>query len=146
LANMYAFFLDRVEQVDKVVGPALLQGKAVVSDRWHYSTTAYQFYGKEIMERYGLTQEVADWLNSSAELGCKPDITYYFPEKITKPIGQRISDSGKFDLFETPEEAFLRRVNEGYESLAARPDLNFKRVKLYPTPEETLKGLLEIDF
>lgn len=146
LSNMYAFFLDKVEQVQKVVVPALKEGKTVVSDRWWHSTTAYQFYGKQIIEKYHLTQEVADWLNYTSELGCEPDVVFYFPEKIQKPNGIRISDSGSSDLFETAEESFMRRVREAYEEMANKPRLRFKRVPLGSSAEETLQLLLNIDF
>jgi len=146
LSNMYAFFLDKVEQVQKVVVPALKEGKTVISDRWWHSTTAYQFYGKQIMEKYGLTQEVADWLNYTSELGSSPDVVFYFPEKIQKPQGVRVSDQGKADLFETADEAFFRRVREAYEILASNPKYRFRRVPLGATPQDTLEYLLDIDF
>lgn len=146
LSNMYAFFLDKVEQVQKVVVPALKVGKTVVSDRWWHSTTAYQFHGKQIMKEYGLNQDVADWLNYTSELGCQPDVVFYFPEKIQKPNGVRESDSGSSDIFETAEDSFFRRVREAYEDMASKPELKFKRVPLGSSAEETLDYLLEIDF
>jgi dTMP kinase len=129
LSNMYAFFLDKVEQVQRVVVPALKEGKTVISDRWWHSTTAYQFYGKQIMQKYGLTQEVADWLNYTSELGCKPNVVFYFPERIQKLSGIRESDSGKSDIFETAEESFFKRVREAYEIMANDPKLNFKALR-----------------
>lgn len=146
LSNMYAFFLDKVEQVTKVVKPALDEGKTVVSDRWHFSTTAYQFYGKQIIKKYNLTPEVADWLNYTSELGCTPDVVFYFAEKIKKPNGIRISDQGIADLFETAEDTFFKRVNESYEKMSGDPDLKFKIVPLGSSAKETLENLLIIDF
>jgi len=146
LSNMYAFFMDKVEQVQKVVVPALKEGKTVICDRWNFSTTAYQFFGKQIIENYNMPKEVADWLNYTSELGCKPNVVYYFSEKIQKQIGIRESDSGKSDLFETSGDSFFDRVYKAYEEMANDPKLNFKRVKLLPTPEETLEELLKIEF
>ena len=146
LSNMYAFFLDKVEQVTKVVKPALDEGKAVISDRWWHSTTAYQFFGKEIMKEYGLTPEVADWLNSTSELGVDVDVVFYFPEKIEKVNGIRVSDQGSADLFENAGDTFMDRVRIGYEVMASNPLLKFKRVPLGTSAEETLEYLLDIDF
>jgi len=146
LSNVYAFFLDKVEHVQKIVVPALKEGRTVISDRWWHSTTAYQFHGKQIMKEYGLSQDVADWLNYTSELGCHPDVVFYFPEKIQKPKGIRESDSGGSDLFETAEDGFFRRVRESYEDMASKPELKFKRVPLGNSAEETLDYLLEIDF
>ena len=144
LSNMYAFYLDRVEQMDKVIIPALNEGKTVVSDRWWYSTWAYQYFGKQIMEVYKMPQSVADWFSFSSELDHTPDIVYYFPEKIKKPMGERKSDSGKNDLFETAGSSFEDRVHEAYEQLAQQ--LSFKRVYPAATPEATLENLINIDF
>jgi len=146
LSNMYAFFLDKVEQVTKVVKPALDEGKTVVSDRWWHSTTAYQFFGKEIMEKYGLTPEVADWLNSTSELGINVDVVFYFSEKIKKINGIRVTDQGDADLFETAGNSFMDRVRLGYEIMASNPMLKFKKVPLGTSAEETLELLLDIDF
>src|SRR5208337_952622 len=99
LSNMYAFYLDRIEQMDKVIIPALKDGKTVVSDRWHFSTKAYQYMGKEIMKNYAMPQEVADWFSYSSEMGYSPDVVFYFSEKVIKTIGTRKSDSGENDLF-----------------------------------------------
>src|SRR5208337_2047886 len=128
LSNMYAFYLDRIEQMDKVIIPALKEGKAVVSDRFWFSTDAYQYHGKEIMKDYNMPKEVADWFSRNSEMGHSPDVVYYFPEKIVKPLGERKSDTGKNDLFETAGSSFEARVHEAYERLAQ--EFNFKRV--YP--------------
>jgi len=52
LSNLFAFLLDRSENTSKVIIPALKEGKTVIADRWWYSTIAYQFYGKQLIEKY----------------------------------------------------------------------------------------------
>lgn len=146
LSNMYAFYLDRVEQMDKVIIPALSGGKTVVSDRWHFSTTAYQYIGKQIMDDYNMPIEVADWFSYSSEMGHSPDVVFYFSEKILKTIGLRKSDSSENDLFETAGNDFQSRVYRAYEEMANNPNLKFKRIKLMSTPEETLESLLNIEW
>ena len=144
LSNMYAFYIDRIEQMDKVIIPALAEGKTVVSDRWWYSTYAYQYFGKEIMKTYNMPQSVAEWFSVSSELGHHPDVVYYFPEKIVKPAETRKSDSGQNDIFETAGRSFEERVHNAYEGLAQ--NLDFKVVWPTPTPQETLERLIDIDF
>lgn len=146
LSNMYAFFLDKVEQVTKVVAPALAEGKAVISDRWWHSTTAYQFHGKDIMGEYGLTEDVAHWLNSTSELGVDVDVVFYFPEIIKHIKGTRISDQGTADLFETAGNSFMDRVRKAYDDMAKDPYYKFQIVPLASSAEDTLENLLTIDF
>ncbi len=144
LSNMYAFYLDRIEQMDKVIIPALNEGKTVVSDRWWYSTYAYQYFGKEIMKMYNMPLSVAEWFSISSELGHHPNVVYFFPEKIKKPVEMRKSDSGNNDLFETAGQSFEERVAIAYDRLAK--DLGFKIVHPASTPQETLDRLIDIEF
>ena len=48
LAELFLFAADRNEHVSKVISPALKAGSSVVSDRYYYSTVAFQGYGRGI--------------------------------------------------------------------------------------------------
>jgi dTMP kinase len=145
--NLFAFLLDRAEVVDKVVRPALLNNKTVISDRATYSTVAYQLYGKgiynEIAELHG--QQIADalllWFIDPYP-DVKPDLVYYFPEK----IGSRQDDD--FDLFDKATKDFNIRVQTAYEKMYNEnmPDSKTQWIKILPgkSAEETLENLLEL--
>ena len=112
LSQMYAFLLDRSEQCDKIIKPALEAGINVISDRWSYSTYAYQLYGKGLKKKYNLPDSICDHLGERAILGIDPDITFYFTEK----VGNREND--KHDAFDHETELFFGRVNKAYDRLA----------------------------
>lgn len=137
LSNLFAFLLDRTEQVDKIVRPALEAGKTVISDRWWHSTIAYQFHGKELLKDYLLNEEFAFWLNRTASLNYEPDYVFYFPETldIERPVDEN-------DQFEIAGSSFSERVKSSYNSMAGTID-SFVSIVPGSNPLETLKILLE---
>lgn len=138
LANFFAFQLDRVEQTSKVIAPALDAGKTVISDRWNYSTYAYQLYGQELLKKLSMPKDVAEWLLTTASICREPDITFYFPYKIA---GSSRKDDPN-DNFDSKADDFFSRVNSAYEDLAAR--YNWIRVSPGVSAQDTLEKLLEM--
>lgn len=135
LANLFAFLLDRTQQMYKVVVPELEAGKAVISDRWWHSTVAYQFYGKQLIEAFSLNEEFAFWLNRIASLEIEPDYVFYFPESLDIE-----RDINKNDQFETADDTFGDRVRKAYERMAEKTHMH----RVYPGTNalETLEKLL----
>lgn len=101
---------DRAQHVAETVGPALAQGRDVVSDRFTGSTLAYQGYAR------GLPVDELARLSSWAAGGLEPDLVILLdvPAEVAavrmKPEADRMEVAG-ID--------FHRRVAEGYRSLAA---------------------------
>jgi len=139
--NLFAFLLDRAECVDKIIRPALKEGKTVVCDRYTYSTIAYQLYGKNLIEDLTLTcgQEIAmallQWFKNPYT-DIIPDIVYYFPEK----VGNRINDIN--DKFDNATDDFNKRVQNAYHLMSIKH--NWKIVKPGSSVEETLTNLLGV--
>ena len=48
VTELFLFCADRREHVTRVILPALAAGKFVLSDRYFYSTTAFQGYGRQL--------------------------------------------------------------------------------------------------
>jgi dTMP kinase len=137
LTNFFIFFADKTEQVDKVIRPYLEKGYTVISDRWWYSTFAYQFYGKRIVYKYGLEYrpEIVEWINKVSVLNYEPDITYYFPFQLNV---ERKQD--KNDMFENTDRSFMKRVRDAYEYLARKH--KFVRVEPGNSVEETVEKII----
>ncbi len=105
-ALLYA--ASRAQHVSQVIAPAVEKGKVVICDRFVDSSIAYQGYGRE------LGQCVED-INRYAVAGYMPDMTFLM--KVNPGVGSdRIKDRAR-DRIEMENEAFYRRVYEGYERL-----------------------------
>lgn len=137
--NLFAFLLDRAENMDKIVKPSLEKGLTVLSDRWSYSTVAYQFYGKGLIN--SLEKElgnekseiVLDWLINSFSV--KPDYVFYFKDK----VGDRPKDLT--DNFENNGQVFENRVRSAYEMMSKK--YLWIEVSAGRTAAETYLNLLE---
>lgn len=140
LANFFAFQLDRVEQTDKIIVPALTSGDTVISDRWNYSTYAYQIYGKGLITEYNMPEDVLNWLMETAITSREPDYVFYFPEKLNVERHDNANDA-----FDHADDAFMSRVHSAYEVLCEKYD-NWIRVSPGNSVEATLDivlGLME---
>lgn len=140
LSNFFAFLLDRSESTSKVVIPALKEGKTVVADRWWYSTIAYQFYGKQLLDLYNLNIEFARWMNMLASHYIKPDIALYFQRDLD---AIRLDRNDENDIFETEKEAFKQRVRNAYEIMIMGDPL-FKVVDVDDKASVTLSRAMGI--
>ena len=102
------FAADRVEHVENEVKPALAEGKLVISDRYVYSSLAYQGAG-------GLSLE---WIKSINKYALKPDFAVFIdvsPETVLQRLNRRKS------VMETLETQ--RKVREIYLDFVAKGEL-----------------------
>jgi dTMP kinase len=113
-AELFLFAASRVQLVSELIRPALEQGKAVICDRFTYSTVVYQGCGR------GLDLTTVELVNNMATQDLKPDLIILLdisPEQgLTRKRSLR-------DRFELEDLAFHHRVREGYVKMAgAEPD------------------------
>ncbi|WP_297501858.1 dTMP kinase [Thermococcus sp.] len=107
-AEALLFAADRAEHVDKLIKPALQAGKVVISDRYFYSSLAYQW-------ARGLDLE---WLIDLNRFAVRPDLVILLDlparESIKRLRSRKIKS--EFDkIFE-----LQKRVRENYLKLAER--------------------------
>lgn len=129
---------SRAENVEKVVRPALAEGKVVVGERYIDSSLAYQGHA------LGRGVEPVRKVNAFATGGLIPDLTLLLdvtPEEGLARVGVR-SKGQAADRIEQRKLDYHRRVREYYLALAKEePD----RVRLIPTsgrgPEEIERDL-----
>ena len=108
----------RSELVDKVIRPALRQGKIVLLDRFYDSTTAYQGYGRE------LDINMVRSLHKIATGGIAPDLTMVFNVDLKTAFARRRKDP---DRLESQAAAFHERLRRGFLEIARRER---KRIKV----------------
>jgi len=110
LTQAFLFLAARQEHVAQVIRPALTRGAVVISDRYTDATVAYQGYGQ------GLDLQTIRDLNALATGGLLPDLTVLLD--LDPAAGMRRIAGRPLDAFERMDQAFHRRVREGYLEIA----------------------------
>ena len=128
-AELLLFLASRAHLYEKVLKPALEQGKIVVADRFYDSTVAYQGFARQIMP----AQEILE-LNKMILNSLTPDLTFYLeikPEIAFKRKGDDI-----LDRMESEPLEFHQKVYEGYRFMAEKEKNRFAVIDATQSIEE----------
>lgn len=118
-SEVFLYCASRAQLVEEVVRPALAEGKVVISDRFGYSTIAYQGYGR------GLDVPSISEVVRFATGGLEPDLCLLLDLPVTTGLERKqglvLSGSPEeWNRFEQEEMAFHQRVRDGYLEMARR--------------------------
>ena len=118
IAETLLFGAARADLIDRVVRPALEEGRTVISDRYIDSTVAYQGGAR------GLGIERIEELNEWVAGGLWPDVTFLLdiPSELARRRG------GEADRFEREGEELQRAVAVAYDRLAERHAHRYVRI------------------
>jgi dTMP kinase len=115
-SEVLILYTARLEHVEKLIKPALLEGKIVVSDRFSDSTIAYQGYGRQV--DMGFIRHVDDLVID----GFKPDLTFIFDLDVNigleRSLARLKDQQSKEDKFEKLDIGFHERMRQGYLDIA----------------------------
>ena len=129
----FLFLADRAQHIDKIINPAIAQGKIILCDRHTDSSVAYQGYGR------GLSIERINMLNSLAVNGRYPDMTLVFDidvETSMKRVGE------EKDRMESAGMDFFNRVRNGYLEIAKQEPNRVKVLDARKSIEEIHKDVI----
>jgi dTMP kinase len=132
LTEIFLFAADRAEHVEKIIAPALKERKAVISDRYYYSTIAFQGYGR------GLDRETIQSVNTVAIAGVTPDFVLLLdldPAEGLRRTSTRTGQEGT-DAFEKEKLSFHERLRKGFLEIAKSSKEAFLIVDASKSPEE----------
>jgi dTMP kinase len=120
-AEVLLFLASRAQHVERLIRPALAQGKWVLCDRFDDSTFAYQGYGR------GFPMEGLRAVNAFAVSGLRPDLTVLLdvaPQTSRERLATRQATTATApDRIEREAAAFHEKVRNGFLALAAEePD------------------------
>lgn len=132
ISELSLFAADRAEHVARVIQPALLAGKIVISDRFIDSTLAYQIGGG------GLPEDLVRYLNMVSSKGLAPDLTFLLMVPLEAGL-KRAREKSAADRFEREKLEFHKRVEAKYLEIAKE---NPQRVKVINTGG---RGIEEVD-
>lgn len=128
-------FAARREHIERVIEPALAQGRWVVSDRFTDATFAYQGGGR------GLPRTKLEQLEAWVQGSLQPDLTLLFDIEV-EAATKRLQGTGqvpdrfereKTDFFERVRAAYLQRARvfpQRFRIIDASESLDIIRVKL----------------
>jgi dTMP kinase len=125
-AEALLFAAARAEIVDKVIRPALSEGKVVVSDRFLDSSLAYQGGAR------GLGVEEVERINRFATGGLVPDLTFLLDLDPSAAAAR----AGESDRFEDEGAALQEAVLDTYARLMSDGPERWRRIDAARTPEE----------
>jgi dTMP kinase len=100
------FAVDRIDHVRSKIEPALESGKIVVSDRYVYSSLAYQ----------GAAGLDIQWIEQINKMALPPDLAIYIdvpPEVVVKRMRRKRSVMETLENQRKVREVYMRLVNEG---------------------------------
>lgn len=119
MAEVLLLYAARVMHINKVIRPALAEGKVVICDRFSDSTMAYQGYGR------GLDKEKIKEIERISVDGFKPDLTLILDIDVTEGLersNKRLSGQKGYekteDRFERMELEFHERLRQGFLQIA----------------------------
>jgi dTMP kinase len=132
IAETLLFGAARAELIERILRPALDDGKTVISDRYIDSTVAYQGGAR------GLGIERVEQLNDWIAGGLWPDVTFL----LDLPPGVARERGGEEDRFEREGEELQRAVAAAYDELAARHADRYVRLDASRPVEEVHEQVL----
>lgn len=138
-SELYLFAADRHEHVEKVIRPSLKAGSWVLSDRYLYSTLAFQGYGR------GLSLDLIDPLMKQAVGGVYPDLVVLVDIEAEKGL-TRIKSRAEIqeDKFEQESLEFHRKVREGFLEIARKAPEPFLVLSGELSPEELVRETVRV--
>jgi dTMP kinase len=100
------FAADRIEHIENEVIPALKEGHLVISDRYVYSSLAYQ----------GAASLNLDWIEKVNEHALKPDLAVFIdvnPEAVMNRLKPKKSVMENLETQKKVREIYLKFVEDG---------------------------------
>lgn len=115
MAQTMLHFAARTDHVERVIRPALAQGKIVICDRFYDSTLAYQSAGQGVA--------VADIQALIGLICLTPDVTFLLELEEAQAMNRLAARASAVDRYEEMDRDFFRRVRAGFEMIAnAEPE------------------------
>lgn len=133
-AESFLFLADRAQHIDKIVNPAIENGKIVLCDRHTDSTIAYQGYGR------GVNIDKLRMLNNLATGNRKPDITFVFDIDIETSMSRVGQEK---DRMESSGVEFFNNVRKGFLEIAKQEPERVKVISSDKSIDEIHREVLE---
>ncbi len=145
LTESLLVFAARRDHIQRVIAPALAQGRVVLCDRFTDATFAYQGAGRGF--DLGVLQTLEQWVQSSGDKASallQPQLTIWFDLPPTVAAA-RLVEARVPDKFESQPLAFFETVAGGYAARFVREPQRFARINanqsLHAVREDVMAAL-----
>lgn len=136
--ELLLFLAARAEHIDKVIRPALEQGKIVLCDRFSDSTFAYQGVNGDF------SMETMEMLNAFATGGeIIPDITLLLDGDTEQLLGRREARGTK-DRFEAKDLSFHKNIRTMFLEMQRNDPQRIKLVDALQDPDAVQEDIRKI--
>jgi dTMP kinase len=138
ITELFLYLAARAQHTNKVIRPALLQGKIVISDRFFDATLSYQGEGR------GIPKKIIKEMNNFATGGLTPNLTIIMDIPPEEGL-LRLKGKTK-DRIEAEDKEFHNRVRGGYLKIARENPQRVKVVDGRKSPdviEEEIRKLVQ---
>ncbi len=135
--ELLLYMAARIEDIEKVIKPALQEGKIVIADRFNDSTIAYQASGRQIMstdDMINFTENIID--------NFTPDLTIYLRLDPQTAFERKKNINLELDRIEKTGLDFHRRVLEGFDYMAKKEPERFAIIDASKSRDEVFKEIL----
>lgn len=122
-------FAARAQHLERVIKPALAEGKWVLCDRFTDASYAYQGAGR------GIPSERIAALETWVQGNLRPDLTILLDLPLSISL-ERINRRGKLDRFESEQIEFFERVRDCYLERAEAEPQRFKLIDANRNPDQ----------
>lgn len=135
LAAFLGYSASRAQLVSEVILPELVDGKNVISDRWWYSSYAYQGGGE------GLDQEFIRGVSLKVVKGLVP-VTLFF-DLVPEVVLERRGAKDDLDRYDLQAIDFFARVRRAYLELGEQVD-HWRVIDASQSRDKVVQDCLEV--
>jgi dTMP kinase len=143
ITEILLFYADRRINLEKVVKPALLEGKYVISDRYNDSTIAYQYYGANKFSDTKIMDTIYDVIAGDF----KPDLTVLLDVDVKVGLERSFKKAEGMEIkelrFENAKVDFHQRLRNGYLEMAKNEPERFVVVNANNGIDEVFDELIK---
>ncbi len=135
LAAFLGYSASRAQLVSEVILPELVDGKSVISDRWWYSSYAYQGGGE------GLDREFIRAVSLKVTRGLVP-LTLFF-DLVPEVVLERRGAKEDLDRYDLQAVDFFARVRQAYLELGEQVD-HWRVIDASQSRDKVVQDCLEV--
>ncbi|HEY3275266.1 MAG TPA: dTMP kinase [Syntrophorhabdaceae bacterium] len=118
LSELLLLMAMRAEHMERVIMPALQDGKIVLCDRFVDATYAYQGYGRNI------DLGIIETLNRLVTKGVRPNLTFLLDVSVETGLRRKAEDA-PMDRFEKEALSFHKLIRDAYVKLSEEDPKRF---------------------